>query len=413
MGNWVIFIIFADMNESKRLPRVVVVNKFYYRRGGDCVYTLNLERMLRDAGHEVAVFAMRYPQNEPSYWEDYFPAEIVFSGPVSEKLRGVRRMLGIDDVASCFSALLNDFRPEIVHLNNIHSYLSPMLASIAHAMGIKVVWTLHDYKLLCPSYSRLAGGKVCDRCHSSRFKTCVLQTRCMKGSAAASLLAWIEALRWRRNVLNRDTDAFICPSSFMAKEMERGKYDTNKLFTLNNFIPAIPEATKGERGKYYCYVGRLSEEKGVRTLLEAATMLQHELRIAGGGPLLDELKAKYEKWPQIKFLGHLNGEGVAKLLGEAACSVMASECYENNPLGIIESLCAGTPVVGAAIGGIPELIDDNNGLTFKAGDAKELATAIDAAVYGPWDHDLIRRNAIERFNPDTYYARLLKIYQSL
>ncbi len=113
--------------------------------------------MLRSAGHEVAVFAMRYPLNESADWEDYFPTEVSFSGSLTQKLRAVRRMLGSDDVASCFTALLNDFRPEIVHLNNIHSYLSPALASIAHALGIKVVWTLHDYKLLCPSYSRLAG----------------------------------------------------------------------------------------------------------------------------------------------------------------------------------------------------------------------------------------------------------------
>ena len=96
-------------------------------------------------------------------------------------------------------------------------------------------------------------------------------------------------------------------------------------------------------------------------------MLQHELRIAGSGPLYGKLKAKYDSWPQITFLGQLDSDGVAKLLGEAACSVLPSECYENNPLGIIESLCAGTPVVGAEIGGIPELIDDNNGLTFAPG----------------------------------------------
>ncbi|WP_295729954.1 glycosyltransferase [uncultured Muribaculum sp.] len=401
------------MNATGRPPRVLVVNKFYYRRGGDCVYTLNLERMLRDAGHEVAVFAMRYPQNEPSYWEEYFPSEVGFSGPIAEKLRGVRRMLGIDDVATCFNSILNDFRPDIVHLNNIHSYLSPMLASIAHARGVKTVWTLHDYKLLCPSYSRLAGGRPCDNCHSSRAKTCVLRKRCMKGSLAASVLAWIEALRWRRATIERDTDAFICPSVFMAKEMERGGYSPAKLHTLNNFIPSVPEAAGNGRQKYYCYVGRLSEEKGVRTLLEAATMLQHELRIAGSGPLLDELKAKYGKWPQIKFLGHLDGDSVARLLGEAACSVMPSECYENNPLGIIESLCAGTPVVGAEIGGIPELIDENNGLTYPSGDAKSLASAIDAAVYGPWDHALIRREAISRFNREAYYTRLLSIYNSI
>ena len=132
----VFFIIFAAMNESKRLPRVLVVNKFYYRRGGDCVYTLNLEHMLRSAGHEVAVFAMRYPLNESADWEDYFPTEVSFSGSLTQKLRAVRRMLGSDDVASCFTALLNDFRPEIVHLNNIHSYLSPALASIAHALSL-------------------------------------------------------------------------------------------------------------------------------------------------------------------------------------------------------------------------------------------------------------------------------------
>ncbi len=399
------------MNDKDRLPRVVVVNKFYYRRGGDCVYTLNLEHMLRKAGHEVAVFAMRYPDNEPSQWESYFPAEVSFSGPLSEKLRGLRRMLGIDDVATSFNALLNDFRPDVVHLNNIHSYLSPILASIAHARGVKVVWTLHDYKLICPSYSRLTGTQICDRCHGSRSKTCVLKTRCMKGSAAASMLAWIEALRWRRNVVERDTDVFICPSRFMAEEIARAGFSKQKIHTLNNFIPSVPSAMTSVRGKYYCYVGRLSEEKGVRTLLKAATMLQHELRIAGGGPLFDELKAKYEQWPQIKFLGHLDGEGVAKLLGEAACSVLPSELYENNPLGVIESLCMGTPVVGAAIGGISELINDNNGLTFTSGNEKELAAAIDAAVYGPWDNEAIRQEAIERFNPESYYSRLLSIYK--
>jgi glycosyltransferase involved in cell wall biosynthesis len=401
------------MNDKNKLPRVVVVNKFYYRRGGDCVYTLNLEQMLRKAGHEVAVFAMRYPDNEPSEWEEYFPSEVNFSGPVSEKLRGLKRMLGVDDVVTCFHALLNDFRPDIVHLNNIHSYLSPMLASIAHARGVKVVWTLHDYKLLCPSYSRLAGGKVCDRCYGTIASTCVLATRCMKGSLAASALAWIEALRWRRSVLNRDTDAFICPSAFMASEMLKGGFSKEKIHTLSNFIPTVPAAPTAPRGKYYCYVGRLSEEKGVRTLLEAATMLQHELRIAGGGPLLETLKAKYERWPQITFLGHLDGDGVNKLLSGAACSVLPSEWYENNPLGVIESLCAGTPVVGAAIGGIPELISDNNGLTYRSGDVKELATALDAAVYGPWDHDAIRREAIARFNPESYYSRLTDIYNSL
>lgn len=146
-----------------------------------------------------------------------------------------------------------------------------------------------------------------------------------------------------------------------------GKISGRKTIHSQQLYPRHTGSPTGQRGKYYCYVGRLSEEKGVETLLEAATMLQHELRIAGSGPLYGKLKAKYDSWPQITFLGQLDSDGVAKLLGEAACSVLPSEWYENNPLGIIESLCAGTPVVGAEIGGIPELIDDNNGLTFTPG----------------------------------------------
>ena len=211
-------------------------------------------------------------------------------------------------MASCFTALLNDFRPEIVHLNNIHSYLSPALASIAHALGIKVVWTLHDYKLLCPSYSRLAGGK------SMRPPPLVtLQDMCTPHPlheilGVASILAWIESLRWRRRMLSRDTDAFICPSAFMAHEMELGKYPVEKLYT-QQLYPRHTGSPTGQRGKYYCYVGRLSEEKGVETLLEAATMLQHELRIAGSGPLYGKLKAKYDSWPQITFPGQLDSDG--------------------------------------------------------------------------------------------------------
>ena len=145
-----------------------------------------------------------------------------------------------------------------------------------------------------------------------------------------------------------------------------GKYPVEKLYTLNNFIPAIPAPPTGQRGKYYCYVGRLSEEKGVETLLEAATMLQHELRIAGSGPLYGKLKAKYDSWPQNPLSsGQLDSDGVwQNCSGEAACSVLPSECYRKQSAGHNRVIMRRHPGSGAEIGGIPELIDDNNGLTF-------------------------------------------------
>ena len=401
--------------KSENLPRVVIVTKFYYRRGGGCVAAIGLERMLRDRGHEVAVFAMDYPENLPSEWSSYWPSEVSFSGGgLKSRLAAIRRTMGSDDVAARFRRLIADFRPDVVHLHNIHSYLSPVVAREARKARIRTVWTLHDYKLICPSYSCLRDGAVCELCFTRGSK--VLSTRCMKSSLAASALAYAEARRWSKSRLQRYTDAFICPSRFMAEKMEQGGFSPAKLRHLCN--PLSPDMTESYRSLqrtdaepgYYCYVGRLSHEKGVATLLEAASSLPYRLKIAGTGPLADELRARYAGNPRIEFLGMLDGNQVLGLLGGARLSVMPSECYENNPLGVIESLCAGTPVVGAKIGGIPELIDDSRGAVFTSGDASSMAKAIEKVWQTTYNHKAMSLRALDEFSDSRYYSRLLDIY---
>lgn len=394
--------------------RVIIVTKFYYRRGGDCIYAMNLERLLREQGHEVAIFAMQYPENEQSEWQSYWPSEVNFSGGGAAKIAAVKRTLGYGDVASAFKKLMDDFRPDVVHLNNIHSYLSPVVARMAHRRGAKVVWTLHDYKLICPSYSCIRDGNVCELCFDNKCN--VLVTRCMKGSLAASAVAYMEALRWNRGELQRNTDVFICPSEFMASKMRQGHFDSKKLVTLCNFIaPEMLEAYKGVDASiapddYYCYVGRLSEEKGVRTLLKAASALPYRLKVAGDGPLAAELKEQYASYGNIEFLGRVGADEVKDLLSRARFSVMPSECYENNPLGIIESLCAGAPVVGADIGGIPELV--KSGATFESGNVKALMNTVSKL----WeecrsvDRKSLQQQSLKAFSPEVYYARLMEIY---
>ena len=141
--------------------KILLCNKFHYARGGDFKYVLNVEELLRSHGHETAVFSMRHPENIRTEWEKYFPSEVQFHAG-SGSYRAVRRMLGDRETGKRFNALLDDFRPEVVHLNNIHSYLSPSIGEIAHRRGIRVVWTLHDYKLLCPRYDcmRSATGTI-------------------------------------------------------------------------------------------------------------------------------------------------------------------------------------------------------------------------------------------------------------
>lgn len=395
--------------------RILIVNKFYYPRGGDCIYSMNLERLLMDAGYDVAFFAMKYAQNINSEYARYFASEVNFSGSLGDKVSAAKRTLGKGDIIKSFEAIVNDFKPDAVHLNNIHSYLSPVVAEVAKAHGCKVVWTLHDYKLLCPSYSCLCHGKTCELCYSD--KSFVLKNKCMKGSLAASVIAYAEAKIWNKDRLQNCTDLFICPSKFMVSKMMQGGFNSEKLVNICNFVdPAKFEMLRMQpantRSDYLLYVGRLSIEKGVETLLKVVTETGYRLKIAGGGPLEDELRRNYRNCKNIEFLGMQDAISVVSLLNRAKAMVIPSECYENNPLSVIESLCAGTPVIGARIGGIPELIKDKSGVTFESGNPVSMRKAIDLAMDKDWDNDSIKKESLETFSPTNYLNRLKEVYST-
>ena len=393
--------------------RILIVNKFYYSRGGDCIYTMNLERMLQQHGYEVAVFSMQYPENEDSRFSRYFAPQVDFAGGIGAKIAAVKRILGVGEVVARFKQLLADFKPDVVHLNNIHSYLSPVVGEIAKKAGCRVVWTLHDYKLLCPSYACLRNGESCELCFTD--KSSVLRTRCMKGSLAASAVAYVEALYWNRERLERFTDAFICPSAFMRQKMLAGGFSDDKLKVVCNFIdPVKLEQLSGidctQKDDYYAYVGRLSPEKGVETLLKAAKRLPYKLKVAGGGPLANELKDKYAD-ENVEFIGHLDAVAVSRLVAQARCTVIPSEWYENNPLSVIEALCAGTPVVGARIGGIPELVTAERGLTYTPKSVEELTQCISKMmISGCYDSAKIAADSRIRFSAETHLHLLEEVY---
>lgn len=393
--------------------RVLLVNKFYYPRGGDCIVVLNTEALLRDNGVEAEVFAMKYPQNLTARYQDLFASEVAFGGGMSNMLGAMKRTLGMGDVRVCFEAVLDEYKPQVVHLHNIHSYLSPVVGELARKRGIRVVWTLHDYKLLCPRYDCLLDGKPCERCFKGAKRN-VLANKCMKGSLPASTVAWIEALKWNRRKLEQNTDVFVCPSEFMAEKMRAGGFDPSKVKVLNNFLDPVKLKryqsidNTAAREDYYCYVGRLSPEKGVADLLEVASRLPYRLKVAGGGPLEAELREKYARCGNIEFLGMLDATGVVKVLTGARLCVIPSQWYENNPLSVVEALCAGTPVAGSNIGGIPELINSENGVTFQPFDLESLSTAVKMSMTRGWNHAEIARNALERFGAKTHLRTLMQ-----
>lgn len=390
--------------------RILLANKFYYRRGGDCIYMLNLEQLLNAHGHETAVFAMQYPDNLPTPWSKYFPSEIRFS-PGPGMVEAFLRPFGTREVKRKFNALLDDFKPDVVHLNNIHSQLSPIIAELAHKRRIKVVWTIHDLKLLCPRYDCMRNGKMlCEECFVDKHK--VLEYKCMKNSKVASFLAYREARKWNRQRLETCTDLFICPSRFMEGKMAKGGFDKHKLTTLCNFIDVdkCKKDSYTEKEDYCCFLGRISNEKGIRTLIKAANQLPYKLKIIGGGPLDTEMRTLAKS--NVEFMGFRQWNDIKEIIGKARFSILPSECYENNPLTIIEAQCLGTPVLGARIGGIPELIEEGvSGLCFESKNVEDLKDKIKDMFAASFDYNTIARTAQTRYNSEAYYQKLIGLYK--
>lgn len=397
--------------------KILLSNKFFYPRGGDCIHTIQLKQLLEGKGHEVAVFSMQFPENIENEYSTYWPSEVSFGSKAPQKLlSALRRPFGVNEVKDKWNKLLNDFQPDVVHLHNIHSQLSPVIAQEAKKQNIPVVWTLHDYKLLCPAYTFMDnGGEVCEDCLQDN--KAVTKKQCIKDSKLASYLGYYEAKKWNREKLQEYTSSFISPSKFLKSKMEQGGYAAQQVAHIYNFADDAKFNNKvvTNRKNDVVYVGRLSKEKGVDTLCKAFQSLKGStLTIIGDGPIKTELEKKYAS-SNIKFVGFQPWEVIKEKLGNAAFLVIPSEWYENNPLTIIEALALGTPVLGAAIGGIPELINNGiNGNTFMPGDAKDLEEKLTRMLKtNTWDYQQIQDDAKAIFAQDSYYNKLMEVYQTV
>lgn len=396
--------------------KILLANKFYYRRGGAEVYVLNLEELLKAHGHEVAVFSMQHPENLPNRWSSFWPSEIEIR-PSFNLPKTLARPFGSKEVKRKFRELLDVFRPDVVHANNLHTHLSPVIMEMAKARGIRTVWTVHDCKCLCPRYLCLRNGAICESCfmhgrHRRRqdLLHCI-RHKCMKDSFAYSLIGYLEALHWHPLRLQKMTDAFICPSQFMTEKMVQGGFSSADMYILNNFIDAGKcRVDAFDKDDYYCYVGRLSEEKGLKTLIKAANRIpQRRLLVIGEGAARKELQNMAMN--HIIFMGNRAWEDIKQLVSKARFTVIPSEWYENCPLSVIESLCLGAPVLGAQIGGIPELIDEPSaGLTFESGNVDDLEHRIRQMFEQDFDYERIAATSRCRFDAETYYHRIINVY---
>lgn len=401
--------------------RVLNVNKFHYRRAGAETAYFQLARLLEEHGHEVVPFAMRHPANEPTPWDRYFPPHVEFRAPgsLAEKAVRARRVLYSSEARDGMSRLLTAAQPDLAHLHNIAHQLSPSILEPLAAAGIPVVQTLHDYKQTCPVYTHRTGESVCERCRGGRYWQCVVH-RCNAGSLAMSA---VNALEMTWHGLRRSYDAvdlFLCPSTFLlAKCLEHGLPE-ERLHFVPHFVYARDFTVRAEPGTTLLYAGRLAEEKGIATLLDALREVSGaRLDVAGDGPERASLAALAERLgvdKRVRFLGHLAGEAFERAWDEAAFLIVPSEWWEVRPMVIHEAYARGRAVLAASCGTIPEIVrPEVTGRLFPPGDASALAAAIEGLL---GDRERLRqlgagarRFAEEELSPARHWNALSVAYE--
>lgn len=380
---------------------------------------LEHDALFREQGWETAVMSMHHPMNIGSEWSDYFVDELEFGQTRGfvDKLVKAGKVIYSLEAQRKLRRLLEVFPADVAHLHCIYHHLSPSVLPVLHQAGIPTVLTAHDLKIACPAYKMLNRTGICERCKDGSVLN-VVRYRCVRDSFSASAIVAIESgLHRLLDTYRRHLGRVITPSRFYrAKLMEWG-WPEEKLVHVPNYIDSDRIRPSYEVGDYVLFAGRLALEKGIGTLVKAVARAGVKLRIAGTGPLEAELRAMTQA-SDVEWLGFCSGEALWAQIRGARALVLPSEWYENAPMSILEAYASGTPVVGADIGGIPEMIDEGIGWVFKSGDVDELAGLLTRVFDTPTATivDMGRRGRrwVEaEFNRDRYLEGVLAVYRGL
>jgi glycosyltransferase involved in cell wall biosynthesis len=359
------------------MPRLLSLNTYNYRRGGSDVVFLEHDAMFQAAGWDTAVMTMHHPKNADSKWSRYFANEIEFGHEygILSKLAMAAKVIYSLEAKRKISALLDEFPADVVHAHCIYHHLSPSVLVELKQRAIPAIMTAHDLKLACPAYKMLTRRGVCERCRSGNLLH-VMANRCIRDSLPVSTLIMLEsAVHKSFGLYQHNLDRVVVPSRFYKQKLMEWGWPEQKLTYIPNYVNSAAYSPRYVPGDYFFYFGRLAMEKGVATLIRSAAQAKVKLRIAGTGPEGDALKTlAAEVGGDIEFVGFVSGEALWNWVREARAIVLPSEWYENAPMSVLESYACGKPVLGARIGGIPEMVKTGEtGMLFESGKADELA----------------------------------------
>ncbi|NMC37104.1 MAG: glycosyltransferase family 4 protein [Bacteroidales bacterium] len=400
-----------------------MINACHYLRGGSEIVYFNTAKLLASYGHEVAFFSSSDPRNEKTGYGKYF----VDVGNIRElslpgKIRMVPAYLYNSDAAGKLKHLILDFKPDVAHVHIFYGILSVSVLKVLNKYRIPVVHTVHDYRLLCPVNTLVdASGKSCELCKDRHFYHCIIK-RCSDGNFFQSTMVALEAYFWKY-VFNpvKLIDNFIFVSHFSKQKHFEFNYAFSEKFSqIYNFTDFPDMELQTVRGDYFLYFGRLSVEKGIKTLISAFTENKNsKLKIAGTGPLKEFVEASSKTSSNIEYVGFRKGKDLEELIRNASFIILPSECYENNPMAIVEAYCLGKPAIGSEVAGIPELIENGkNGYLFRLGDVGSLRKAIsDSLLITDEEYENFSKSVHSfsklKFDMAGHYLSLIEVYKSV
>ena len=397
--------------------KILMINKFLHPNGGSETYIFRLGDSLTARGHEVQYFGMEHEGRCVGNRVNAYTSDMDFHGGSKlAKLTYPIKTIYSSEARRKLRLVLADFQPDVCHLNNFNYQLTPsILLEIAkwkkEGHPCRVVYTAHDLQLVCPNHmcNNPNTGENCEKCLGGHFENCALG-RCIHGSLAKSAIGTLEAMLWNGCGVYKNIDVMICCSEFLKRKMDSNPLFAGKTLALHNFVDKA-EKQETEKQNYVLYFGRFSREKGIDTLIQVCKELPEiPFVFAGTGPLEEELAGV----PNIQNVGFQRGQDLETLIRQARFSVYPSQWYENCPFSVMESQLYGTPVLGADIGGIPELIEEGKtGELFESGNAAQLKEKIKML----WENRELTARYSEncahiRFDDvDTYTEKLLKLYR--
>jgi glycosyltransferase involved in cell wall biosynthesis len=401
--------------------RILQVNKYFYLRGGSERYFFNVSDLLRRKGHEVYHFSMTHPRNEPSAQAEYFVDHVDLNAPMNlgDRVGAGLRILYSAEAKRRMQRLIDDVKPDVIHLHNITRQLSPSILDAARNRGVPSVQTMHDVSLVCPAHSFFVNGGPCEACAGGSYYHAASK-RCIDGRVSSSVLGAFEAYLHSWLGLYRKISTLIAPSEAIGEKVSTLGWAKDKVVHLPYFIPLGPDYTSENEG-YVLYSGRIAREKGLGMVLDAAAELEGvRFVVAGEGEDLEHFKAAARERgiSNIEFLGYARGDELEGLLRGAACVVVPSIWFENLPLTILEAFARGKPVVGSDSGGIPEMVKHGEtGYVAGRGDTGAFIEAIRLILSDEKRRRKLAGQARDlagrEYSPESHYGRLMSIYEDV